>query len=37
VDGPRTLLETKHTLYLVRMEYWGPVFFALVLVIMLTR
>ena len=36
-DGPRTLLETKHTLYAVRMEYWGPIFFALVLAILLTR
>ena len=36
-DGPRTLLETKHTLYFVRMEYWGPIFFALVLAVVLTR
>ena len=36
-DGPQTLLETKHTLYLVRMEYWGPIFFALVLAVVLTR
>ncbi len=36
-DGPRTQLETKHTLYLVRMEYWGPIFFAVVLAIVLTR
>ena len=36
-NGPRTLLETKHTLYAVRMEYWGPIFFALVLAFMLTR
>lgn len=36
-DGPRTMLETKHTLYLVRMEYWGPIFFTLALAIVLTR
>ena len=36
-DGPRTRLETRHTLYYVRMEHWGPIFFALVLLIMLTR
>lgn len=36
-DGPRTELETRHTLYFVRMEYWGPIFFALVLAVVLTR
>lgn len=35
--GPRTLLEPKHTLYFVRMEYWGPIFSALVLALVLTR